>query len=48
MKPSVRAYSLLIAALLPLSACGIPETGVVEAGEPATGVLDPNCPRKGA
>ncbi|MEJ1200486.1 MULTISPECIES: hypothetical protein [unclassified Streptomyces] len=32
---------LLAAALLPLSACGIPATGVVEAGEPATGVLEP-------
>ncbi|WP_399881588.1 hypothetical protein ACGH7X_03825 [Streptomyces sp. BBFR51] len=32
---------LLVGALLPLSACGIPETGVVEAGEPATGVLEP-------
>ncbi|MBU8548111.1 GerMN domain-containing protein [Streptomyces sp. Babs14] len=31
---------LLCAALLPLASCGIPETGVVEAGEPATGVLD--------
>ncbi|MFF9105550.1 hypothetical protein ACF1AU_33930 [Streptomyces rubrogriseus] len=41
MKPSARTFPLLIAALLPLSACGIPETGVVEAGEPATGVLDP-------
>ncbi|MFH8441637.1 hypothetical protein ACH4D3_10470 [Streptomyces sp. NPDC018026] len=41
MKASARAFPLLIAALLPLSACGIPETGVVEAGEPATGVLDP-------
>lgn len=41
MKPSTRAVPLLLAALLPLSACGIPETGVVEAGEPATGVLDP-------
>ncbi|MEU4985389.1 hypothetical protein [Streptomyces sp. NPDC021969] len=41
MKPSARAFPLLLAALLPLSACGIPETGVVEAGEPATGVLDP-------
>ncbi|GAA4979385.1 GerMN domain-containing protein [Streptomyces hyderabadensis] len=41
MKPSARAVPLLLAALLPLSACGIPETGVVEAGEPATGVLDP-------
>ncbi|MFJ8810494.1 hypothetical protein [Streptomyces sp. NPDC102490] len=41
MNPSARAVPLLLAALLPLSACGIPETGVVEAGEPATGVLDP-------
>ncbi|CAM5710783.1 hypothetical protein SGRIM128S_05103 [Streptomyces griseomycini] len=41
MKTSARAFPLLLAALLPLSACGIPETGVVEAGEPATGVLDP-------
>lgn len=32
---------LLTAVLLPLSACGIPPTGVVEAGEPATGVLEP-------
>ncbi|GAA5205918.1 hypothetical protein [Streptomyces thinghirensis] len=32
---------LLAAALLPLTACGIPATGVVEAGEPATGVLEP-------
>lgn len=36
-----RALPVLLAALLPLSACGIPETGVVEAGEPATGVLQP-------
>ncbi|MEU5755520.1 hypothetical protein [Streptomyces sp. NPDC047829] len=36
-----RLLPLLLAALLPLSACGIPATGVVEAGEPATGVLDP-------
>ncbi|WP_238697519.1 hypothetical protein [Streptomyces sp. E2N166] len=35
---------LLAAALLPLSACGIPATGVVEAGEPATGVLEPGRP----
>ncbi|MER6163073.1 hypothetical protein [Streptomyces violaceorubidus] len=42
MNPSARAFPLLLAALLPLSACGIPETGVVEAGEPATGVLDPD------
>lgn len=41
MNPSARAFPLLLAALLPLSACGIPGTGVVEAGEPATGVLDP-------
>ncbi|MZE68793.1 hypothetical protein, partial [Streptomyces sp. SID5789] len=47
MKPSTtprtagRALPLLLAALLPLAGCGIPETGVVEAGEPATGVLDP-------
>ncbi|MFD5800273.1 MULTISPECIES: hypothetical protein [unclassified Streptomyces] len=47
MKPSMtprtagRALPLLLAALLPLAGCGIPETGVVEAGEPATGVLDP-------
>ncbi|CAM5257769.1 hypothetical protein STENM223S_08095 [Streptomyces tendae] len=36
-----RALPVLLAALLPLAACGIPETGVVEAGEPATGVLRP-------
>ncbi|MFE5604172.1 hypothetical protein ACFQ8O_33890 [Streptomyces coelicoflavus] len=36
-----RALPVLLAALLPLTACGIPETGVVEAGEPATGVLRP-------
>ncbi|MFD4258298.1 hypothetical protein ACFWR9_11880 [Streptomyces sp. NPDC058534] len=36
-----RGLPLLLAALLPLSACGIPATGVVEAGEPATGVLEP-------
>lgn len=36
-----RTLPLLLTALLPLSACGIPATGVVEAGEPATGVLDP-------
>ncbi|MEV5015705.1 hypothetical protein ACIGW1_02605 [Streptomyces sp. NPDC053780] len=36
-----RALPLLLAALLPLAGCGIPETGVVEAGEPATGVLQP-------
>ncbi|PPS89699.1 hypothetical protein [Streptomyces sp. MH60] len=43
MNPSARAVPLLLAALLPLSGCGIPETGVVEAGEPATGVLDPGA-----
>ncbi|MFJ8194436.1 hypothetical protein ACIQ8D_32480 [Streptomyces sp. NPDC096094] len=37
----LRLTLLLAAALLPLSACGIPATGVVEAGEPATGVLEP-------
>ncbi|WP_328558891.1 hypothetical protein [Streptomyces coelicoflavus] len=36
-----RALPVLLAALFPLTACGIPETGVVEAGEPATGVLQP-------
>ncbi|MFF6983827.1 hypothetical protein ACFZAV_40625 [Streptomyces sp. NPDC008343] len=36
-----RTLPALLAALLPLSACGIPQTGVVEAGEPATGVLEP-------
>ncbi|MEV5545838.1 hypothetical protein AB0L35_06800 [Streptomyces sp. NPDC052309] len=37
-----RGLPLLLAALLlPLSACGIPATGVVGAGEPATGVRDP-------
>ncbi|MCL7364292.1 MULTISPECIES: hypothetical protein [Streptomyces] len=36
-----RALPVVLAALLPLAACGIPETGVVEAGEPATGVLQP-------
>lgn len=36
-----RVLPLLLAAAFPLSACGIPETGVVEAGEPATGVQDP-------
>ncbi|MEU3901427.1 hypothetical protein [Streptomyces sp. NPDC045251] len=42
MNPRRRiALTLLCAALLPLSACGIPATGVVEAGEPATGVRDP-------
>ncbi|WP_328656139.1 hypothetical protein [Streptomyces sp. NBC_00334] len=38
-----RALPLLLAALLPLSGCGIPQTGVVEAGEPATGVLKPGA-----
>ncbi|MFB7653567.1 MULTISPECIES: hypothetical protein [unclassified Streptomyces] len=38
-----RALPLLLAALLPLAGCGIPETGVVEAGEPATGVLEPGA-----
>ncbi|AQS72380.1 hypothetical protein B1H29_33350 [Streptomyces pactum] len=46
MRPAGRGHRrglplLLAAALLPLSACGIPATGVVEAGEPATGVLEP-------
>ncbi|WP_254404903.1 hypothetical protein [Streptomyces sp. AC627_RSS907] len=36
-----RTLPLLLATLLPLSACGIPATGVVEAGEPATGVRGP-------
>ncbi|GHB45456.1 hypothetical protein GCM10010377_40300 [Streptomyces viridiviolaceus] len=36
-----RVLPLLLATAFPLSACGIPETGVVEAGEPATGVQDP-------
>ncbi|MFC7941130.1 hypothetical protein ACFU2J_33550 [Streptomyces sp. NPDC057387] len=40
-RSTLRALPVLLAALLPLSACGIPETGVVEAGEPATGVLQP-------
>ncbi|MFC7985247.1 hypothetical protein [Streptomyces sp. NPDC057336] len=42
MNPRRRiARTLLCGALLPLSACGIPATGVVEAGEPATGVRGP-------
>ncbi len=44
MTPTRRALPALLAALLlPLAACGIPETGVVEAGEPATGVLNPDA-----
>lgn len=48
MKPSSRptrhALPILLAALLlPLSGCGIPETGVVQAGEPASGVLEPGA-----
>ncbi|MFI5852701.1 hypothetical protein [Streptomyces parvulus] len=34
---------LLAALLLPLAGCGIPETGVVQAGEPASGVLEPGA-----
>ncbi|MET8569457.1 hypothetical protein [Streptomyces sp. NPDC004783] len=36
-----RALPALLTAALALSACDIPATGVVEAGEPATGVLEP-------
>ncbi|MFF9457573.1 hypothetical protein [Streptomyces flaveolus] len=36
-----RALPALLTAGLALSACDIPATGVVEAGEPATGVLEP-------
>jgi hypothetical protein len=40
--PARHRLALLLGALLiPLCACGIPATGVVEAGEPASGVLDP-------
>ncbi|WP_077801426.1 GerMN domain-containing protein [Streptomyces sp. JHA26] len=35
------ALPALLATALALSACDIPATGVVEAGEPATGVLEP-------
>ncbi|MGW8633705.1 hypothetical protein [Streptomyces sp. NPDC055793] len=42
-RPAGRALPLLLAALLPLAGCGIPETGVVEAGEPATGVVQPGA-----
>ncbi|MFE2356743.1 hypothetical protein [Streptomyces parvulus] len=48
MKPPSRATRhalpvLLAALLLPLAGCGIPETGVVQAGEPASGVLEPGA-----
>lgn len=47
MKPPPRAtrhaLPFLLAALLPLAGCGIPETGVVQAGEPASGVLEPGA-----
>ncbi|MYR41836.1 hypothetical protein, partial [Streptomyces sp. SID5910] len=36
-----RLLPALLTAALALSACDIPATGVVEAGEPATGVLEP-------
>jgi hypothetical protein len=43
MTPSAarRLLPLLVLALCPLTACGIPETGVVGAGEPATGIRVP-------
>ncbi|MGV9289471.1 hypothetical protein [Streptomyces sp. NPDC003719] len=36
-----RTLPALLTAALALSACDIPATGVVEAGEPATGILEP-------
>ncbi|MGP2441130.1 hypothetical protein ACTT8P_28205, partial [Streptomyces sp. JW3] len=40
-RPVRRALALLLLAAGPLTACGIPATGVIEAGAPASGVPAP-------